>query len=184
MGIEEDKIDSIIEAHTETVDALKKERDGYKVDAEQLVEVRKQLDDAKNVDSFKDKYDTLKKEFEDYKQAEANKATKLAKTEAYKALLKEIGISDKRIDSVVRVSDIDAIELIDGKINKANELKSSLKEEWSDFIVKQQEQGADTVVPPSGGQGGNDFSNMSLADKMTYANAHPDSQEVIDWLKS
>ena len=30
MGIEDEKIDQIIEAHTETVDALKEQRDGYK----------------------------------------------------------------------------------------------------------------------------------------------------------
>ena len=33
MGIEDEKIDQIIEAHTETVDALKVERDQYKEDA-------------------------------------------------------------------------------------------------------------------------------------------------------
>ena len=33
MGIEEEKIDQIIDAHSETVDALKAERDGYKEDA-------------------------------------------------------------------------------------------------------------------------------------------------------
>lgn len=30
MGIEEDKIEQIIEAHADTVDALRDERDGYK----------------------------------------------------------------------------------------------------------------------------------------------------------
>ena len=33
MGIEEEKIDQIIEAHSETVDALKKDRDTYKENA-------------------------------------------------------------------------------------------------------------------------------------------------------
>ena len=33
MGIEEEKIDQIIEAHSETVDSLKADRDTYKEDA-------------------------------------------------------------------------------------------------------------------------------------------------------
>ena len=35
LGIEADKIDEIINAHAETVDALKEERDEYKKKAEQ-----------------------------------------------------------------------------------------------------------------------------------------------------
>ena len=68
MGIEEEKIDEIIEAHTEVVDSLKKERDTYKEDADKLTDVQKKLDDAldaaKNSDSNKlqVKYDALKEE--------------------------------------------------------------------------------------------------------------------------
>ena len=39
LGIEDSKIESIIDAHSETVDALKKERDDYKAQAEKLPEV-------------------------------------------------------------------------------------------------------------------------------------------------
>ena len=46
MGIEDEKVDQIIEAHSETVDALKEERDGYKADAEKLPEVQRRLEAA------------------------------------------------------------------------------------------------------------------------------------------
>ena len=36
LGIEEDKIDQIMDAHVEVVDALKADRDTYKADAEKL----------------------------------------------------------------------------------------------------------------------------------------------------
>ena len=42
MGIEEEKIEQIIEAHTETVNALKEERDKFKGDAEKLPTVQKE----------------------------------------------------------------------------------------------------------------------------------------------
>ena len=48
LGIEADKVDEIISAHTETVEALKNERDTFKADAEKLTGVQKELDDLKN----------------------------------------------------------------------------------------------------------------------------------------
>ena len=47
LGIEEAKIDEIISAHADTVNALKEQRDGYKADADKLPAVQKALDDLK-----------------------------------------------------------------------------------------------------------------------------------------
>ena len=156
MSIEDEKIDQIIEAHTETVNALKEDRDKYKEDAEKLPGVQKQLDDAleeaknSNADAWEAKYNALKEDFDDYKNDIAAKETKAAKNSAYRALLKEIGISDKRIDSVLRVSKVDDIELDkDGKIKDVDTLKESIKTEWADFIQTTAEHGAQTATPPS-----------------------------------
>lgn len=56
MGIEEEKIEQIIEAHTETVDALK----AYKEDADKLKNVQRELDDLKAAGDggYKEKYET------------------------------------------------------------------------------------------------------------------------------
>ena len=68
LGIEADKIDEIISAHTETVDALKEERDKYKADADKLPGVQKELDDLKktanDADGYKKKYDDEHEAFE------------------------------------------------------------------------------------------------------------------------
>lgn len=48
MGIGEEQIDQIIEAHADTVDALKEERDALKGKAQKLAGVQKELDDTKN----------------------------------------------------------------------------------------------------------------------------------------
>lgn len=40
MGISDEQVDEIIAAHTETVDALKEQRDAYKADAEKLADVQ------------------------------------------------------------------------------------------------------------------------------------------------
>jgi len=160
MGIEAEKIDQIIEMHTEVVDAIKNERDTakdeakkYKADSDELAQVKQELDDLKNKgaqpDEYKDKYDALKQEYDDYKGEITAKETKAAKSKAYREMLKEIGISEKRLDSVMRVADLDSIELEDGVIKGVEELKESAKNEWSDFIVSEGTVGAKTPTPPS-----------------------------------
>lgn len=153
LGIEAEKVDEIINAHTDVTDSLKAERDGYKADAEKLSAVQKELDDLKAAngkDSWKVKYDALKEDFDNYKNEQSAKETKAAKTSAYKALLKKVGISEKRIDAVLKVSDVDSIELDkDGEIKGADKLTASIKEEWADFIVSNSSKGADTPNPPS-----------------------------------
>ena len=59
MGIEDEKIDQIIEAHTESIDALKEQRDQYKADAEKLPALQKKLEEleAAGDDGYKQKYE-------------------------------------------------------------------------------------------------------------------------------
>ena len=47
MGIEDEKIDQIIEEHVESIDGLKAERDRYKAGADEAEGLRKQLEEAK-----------------------------------------------------------------------------------------------------------------------------------------
>ena len=159
MSVEDEKIDQIIEAHTETVEALKKERDGYKEDADKLTTVEAELDKLKkehgDPDDWKEKYEKEHKDFEDYKANVTEKETKAAKKEAYTALLKEAGVSDKRIGAVLKVSDIDALKLDkEGKLVDADKLTEAIKTEWADFIVTTHEKGANTAKPPAGGKTG------------------------------
>lgn len=150
MGLTDEQVDSIIEMHTETVDGLK----AYKADAEKLPGVQKELDDLKKQvaenkdDGWKDKHDAVKKEFDDYKAAQTAKDTKAAKEAAYRALLKEAGVNEKRIDAVLRVTDLDKIELEDGKIKGAEEVKNAIKTEWAVFITTAGQSGAGMTNPP------------------------------------
>lgn len=156
MGIEDEKIDEIIAAHAETVDALKEQRDNYKAQADELEKVQQKLDEANETikangsDEWKVKYDAIKEEYENYKSDISAKETTRAKQAAYREVLKAAGVSDKRIDSIIRVSDIDSVELDEsGKIKEAEKLTESIKNEWADFIVSTNTQGANTATPPT-----------------------------------
>lgn len=156
-GVESDNMDAAVESimngHIASIDALREERDGYKTDAEKLPDVQKELDELKKSaekgNDYKAKYDDLKKEFDTYKSDQNAKAEKAAKDKAYRSMLKEIGVSEKRLDSIMKVTDLSDIKLDkDGKIEGLDELKESTKTEWADFITTGGKQGADTPTPP------------------------------------
>lgn len=189
MAIEDEKIDQIIEAHTETTESLKAERDKLKADAEKASELQAQLDKANETikaagtDSYKVKYEAIKEEFDSFKKEIKSKETAKAKADAYEQLLKDAGISEKRIPAILKVTDIESIEIDEeGKLKDADKLTENIKTEWSDFIQTKGVQGAEIPNPPVKTET-NTFDSMTLADKMAYANAHPGSAEVSAWLK-
>ena len=160
MGIDDEKVDQIIEAHGETVDALKEERDGYKADAEKLPDVQRKLEEAEKKlpkegeeTVLKSEYDKIKEEYDKYKADISAKETHAAKGRAYRDMLKAAGVSEKRIDSILKVSDIDGVELDEnGKIKDESKYADSVKTEWADFIESEFVQGADTPKPPANNQ--------------------------------
>lgn len=160
-----DAVNEIIEGHTTSIEALREERDSYKEKAQKADDLQKQLEKAQKdlkeatsdeaEEKYKTKYEMLKDEFKEYKKGIEEKATKENKAKAYREILKEAGISDKRIESVLKVSDVDSIEFDDdGNVKDKDELLKGIKEEWSDFIQTAGVQGAKTENPPAntGGQ--------------------------------
>lgn len=172
MGIEDEKIDEIVDAHAETVDALKKERNKYKEEADKLTDVQKKYDDLKKVvdsqgdDPYKEKYEKEHKAFEDYKAGVESERTKANKTKAYRELLKKAGVSDKRIDSVLKVTAIDEIELDDeGNVKDADNVVKDIQEEWSEFIEVRDQRGANTENPPKKNTSGGDMTKADIYKK-------------------
>ena len=174
MGIEAEKVDEIINAHIEVVDGLKEERDNFKKDAEKLADVEKELTKAKEKLAkngegetvAKEDYDKLKKEYDDYKADITAKNTRTEKENAFRELLKSAGVSEKRLNAIIKVSNIDGLELDkDGKIKDAEKHTENVKSEWADFIETTTTKGAKTANPPAGNGGGDvDLGMLSMED--------------------
>ncbi len=132
---------------TESVKTLKadlekaeRERDTYKAKAPKEGEET----------VLKEDYDKLKKEYEDYKADVNAKNTRSEKENAFRELLKSVGVSEKRLNAIIKVSDIDGLELDkDGKIKDADKHTETVKTEWADFIETTTTQGANTANPPA-----------------------------------
>lgn len=153
MGIEDRQIETIIEAHADTVNGLKADRDKYREEAARVPNLLKQLEEAKADTSLADlqaKYDELAKEhatltterdgiqsqFDAYKEEVAGREAQRAKADAYRGILKKAGVADKYIDTVMRVADLSDVEIEDGEVKGADEIAKRAKETWADFIVK------------------------------------------------
>ena len=173
MGLTEEQVDTIIEAHSETVDGLKEEINEYKSSAEKLPTVQKELDDLKAAGDggYKEKYEKEHQAFEDYKTAQTAKETRQAKEKAYTEFLKSVGVSEKRIPSIIKVTDLNAVELEGDKVKDADKLTESVKAEWADFIETSNTNGANTNTPPTNNpNGGDDPSKMTMEQYIAYRN--------------
>jgi hypothetical protein len=151
MNIEEEKIDQIIEAHTETVDGFKDKVNDYKEKAEKYDGVKKELDELKDGDNdWQKKYEKEHSDFEAYKNDIIAKETKRTKEHAVREFLKGAGVSEKRLDAVLKVTNLDDFELDkDGKIKDADKHTETVKTEWADFIETTSTKGASTANPPA-----------------------------------
>ena len=161
LGIEADKVEEIISAHMETVNGLKDEKEALQVKADQVDSLTEELNElkenSKNDGKYKVKYDALKTEFDEYKENQQKEATAKIKTEMYTKLLKDAGVSEKRIDAILKVSkdQIDALELDDkGNAKNADDLNKKIVEDWSDFIVTEGQLGVKVDNPPENTGGG------------------------------
>ena len=171
LGIEQAKIDEIISAHTEVTDSLKADRDSYKEKAEKYDETKTELDKAKselekvNKDEYKTKYESLEAEFNKYKTDIAEKEVKVKKEEAYKKMLKEIGVNEKSIGAILKVKDLSSLRLDDkGNIVDVDTLKESEKKDWEGFIIKSEEERQDPNTPPDHEHENVDTTQMSMDD--------------------
>lgn len=173
MGIDADKIDEIITAHAETVSALKSERDSYKESAEKYESTKAELEkleaESNSDGGYKAKYEAEKKAHDALKQEVADGKAKAEKETAYKALLAEAGIAEKRIPAVLRVTDLSGIELKDGAITDKEKHLESIKKEWGDFVTTSGKVGADTEKPPTGTGGGTMTKDQIMQIKDTKA---------------
>lgn len=152
LGIEAEKVEEIVLAHAETVDALKKERDSYKEEAGKVKGLTEELEQLKSKGDNSDALKALKDEFKQYKADVEAEKVRAKQLEAYRGILHKAGISDKRIDSVLKVSSdkIGSIEFDGDKVKDADALVKDAKKEWSDFVVTEQTVGAKVDNPPAG----------------------------------
>ena len=167
MGLSEEQVDTIIEAHMDTVDGLKAEATQYKSVAEKLLDVQKELDTIKAAGDggWEEKAKDWEKKYTDLVADNARKETQTAKERAYRELLKDASLSDKGVEKALKYARWESVELDEaGKIKNPTDHIKSVKEEWSDFVTTTTTAGADTANPPATTTGQQDLGKLSMED--------------------
>ena len=140
MGLSDEQVDSIVEMHTDTTDALKEEIKKLKEDADKLPDVQKELDSlkAKGDDGWKEKHDAVKKEFDDYKQEQTDKEVKAAKEKAARAYFESKNIEGANLNLAMRSSaaEISALELDGDKIKDSASLDALIGGDLAGLVTK------------------------------------------------
>lgn len=156
IGLNEEQIESVIDAHTETLETMKNDLEKYKTDALKLPTVQKELDDLKNGDKedWKGKYEAEKSAHDKTKSDYAAEKTAAQIKDAYRALLKEAGVADKYLNTALKATNLSEMKLDkDGKLENADTLTANAKTEWADFIQTTTTQGAKVTTPPKNNGG-------------------------------
>jgi len=110
------------------------------------------------------KYEALKAEYEGFK-ADTEAKSKLDSVKAaYRKLLKDSGIDERRIDTIIRATAFDGMKLdANGQLEGADALKKSIDADWGDFKVTTSTQGAQVATPPKTDNGGANSRAAELA---------------------
>lgn len=196
LEIPEDKkadFDTAFSANYKTVNEFQKrvskaeeERDGYKSRAETAENTLKGFEGVdlekinKDLDEWKKKAEDTEKEYQ----------RKIAERDFNDALTEGIGkykfTSEAAKRAVMAEIKKKGLTMSDGKILGLNDAIEQIKANDKGAFVDEEEEELEgqraRFTAPMDKVSGTAFSKMTLAEKMAYANAHPNAAVVRDWL--
>lgn len=167
MGLSEEQADTIIEAHTETVDGLKEKLKAAEDKAKTADDLQKELDDLKSNGGpdYKAKYEKEHSDFEAFKSDVTAKETKAAKEKAARAYFEAKNITGNNLAIALRGAkdEISGIELDDkGGIKDSKALDALVDGEFASLVVKSSARGANTATPPGSKTGGGSMTKAEI----------------------
>ena len=172
LGLTDEQRESILEAHADTVNEIKAERDRLKLDAEKLEAVQKELDNLKAMGDggYKEKYEKEHKAFEDYKADITAKESKAAKEKAVRAYFESKNITGANLDLAMRGcgEEMAALEMDGEKIKDTKILDILVDGTYKGLVSTTQTKGANPANPPANPPAKNyttaEIKNMSAAE--------------------
>lgn len=148
LGIEQDAIEAIVKAHGDTVDALKAERDAA-LDRASIAEEKAGEAGKKEIEELQGKLDAERAEFAEFKKSVDAEKADAEKAQLYRKLLAEQGVDARRIDSIMRVTDLSEVSVKDGEIEDADKLAEGIRDTWADFIGTAKKKPSSVDTPPA-----------------------------------
>ena len=154
LGLDDEKIESIIEAHGETVEGLKQKLEKAEAEAAKVEGLTTQLNDANDKLAKSGDAAKVQAAFDAFKETIAKEKATASKRSAADALLKEAGYVRESVRALIlKTIDLDKWEADDkGGIKDADAFKNSVKAEYADLASATQTDGTPPATPPAGGK--------------------------------
>lgn len=157
FGLEESVIDSIIEAHAETVEGLKSQITGLTQTAESTQAVTRERDELRNqLEALqKSSGDAAKvqKELDDLKNSiAAEKTAAAARSHARELLKNDVGIKrESALDLILAAENLDGYEKdADGRLKDPAAFTLAMKTKHAEWIGEASTTGTPPATPPTG----------------------------------
>lgn len=189
LEIDGDKRDTIMAAHQDTLAEIKAERDGLRDKAARVPELEKQVEELRAkipTEDWKARYEAEHEalqakvsEHEKYVAEVERSRADAEKRDLYKAMLLEQGIDPKRVDTVVKVTDLSGVIVKEGQLENREELAAKAAEEWKDFVVKSITKGASVDNPHGGGSAKTKDEIMAITDTAARQAAIAENPELF-----
>ena len=181
LGLENDKIDAIIEAHTEVTDALKADITKYKTEVDKIPALEKQVKEAEqhkaDAEKYKKDYEAEKSAHDKLKSDNAAQAETAKKTAALKKLLKDSGYHEKGLDKIVKYTDLNSLELDEnGNFKNAEKITADIESEWGEYKGKTEKFEHVPDNPPNNGGGSNQPSRAAQIAARVHENLYGKSE--------
>ena len=156
----EEKEQQIMEGHIGVTDGLKDKIETLQAEADKAKDLQKQLDSKDGGEDWEAKWKEEHDAFENFKKQTAQDAEATKVRNAYRKLLIEEKIGEKRAEAILKVTDFSKLKLTkDGKLEGEDDIRKSISEEWGEFQTTVTERGANVENPPHTSK-----STMSKAD--------------------
>lgn len=166
LGLEEDKVTSIIEAHSETVTGLKQQitdlesrYHGAKQLADRLPDVQKELDSLKK-DDFKSKYEAEKTAHDALRESVNREKLRTAKEKAVRNFYEGRNIRGSNLNIALRGTSLDELELDDaGALKDTAPLEALVEGDFRSLVSRR-------TVSSGGSLAGRQEPNPTASDVM------------------
>lgn len=137
------------------IDAYTSARDAYAEEQVKTALEKNKPEPAPEVEDT-EKYKSLKKEYDDYRADQENKAIKAAKETAASDILKSAGLSGKLLEMALKGYDVDGLELENGKAKDFDGRVETAKKDYAEILNK----GNYTPAPGEGGDKKTDYQSQ------------------------
>lgn len=182
MGLTEEQVETIIEAHMDTVDGLKDKLKDYEGDAEKLKVAEGKLAalEKDGGEDWKGKYEKEHSDFENYRQETESKNAAAEGERLFRAELAAMGITGKRSDQILKATDLKNWKIREGAYEDPEAVRTAIREDWGEFIPKTGTNGARVDTPPSNTTGKMTMEQiMAIGDRTARREAIAMNQELF-----